>query len=126
MSGEYNMIGICKMPGMPTVVQVCKWLKKHPEFAVKYYAAKELLAEVVDAKIADVADSCVEENTHSSQVKIKAYQWRASKMAPKKYGEKLELGGDQNNPLVMTVNAARVLDEKVSRLIQRRTDDPSE
>lgn len=126
MEGEHSLIAITKIPGMPTRVQLMRWLDKYPEFAAKYYRAKNMQAEVLDARIQDTADACTEETTHSSMVKIKAYQWRASRIAPKRYGEKVEIGGDKDNPLMMTVNAARQLDDKIGRLIKRGTDEGTE
>jgi hypothetical protein len=38
---------------------------------------------------------------------LSGLQWRASKLAPKKYGDKLELSGDAENPLAVRLARAR-------------------
>ena len=48
-------------------------------------------ADLMDDKILDVADNSTTETAAADRVKISAYQWRASKLAPKKYGDKLDL-----------------------------------
>lgn len=45
----------------------------------------------MDHKILSVADASTPETAQADRVKIAAYQWRASKLAPKRYGDKLDL-----------------------------------
>lgn len=84
---------ICGDKLMPNRSTVLRWLAKHSDFAAKYARAREAQADLMDDKILDVADACTPETAHADKVKIGAYQWRASKLAPKKYGDRLELGG---------------------------------
>jgi hypothetical protein len=58
-------------------------------------------ADLMDDKILDEAEACDEDNYQAAKVRIAAYQWRASKLAPKKYGDKIqaEVGGADGGPI---------------------------
>ena len=66
------------------------------EFEAKCARAREMQADLMDDKIIETAEACDETNYQSSKVKISAYQWRASKLQPKKYGDKqaIEITGE--------------------------------
>lgn len=93
---------ICDDQTMPHRVTVLRWLDAHPDFAAKYARAREFQADAMDEKILSVADSCTPETAQADRVKIAAYQWRAAKLAPKKYGEKVlqEVTGAEGGPVV--------------------------
>lgn len=80
---------ICDDATMPDRTTVLRWLDAHPDFAAKYARAREFQADAMDEKILSVADECTPETAQADRVKIAAYQWRASKLAPKKYGDKI-------------------------------------
>jgi hypothetical protein len=96
---------ICDADDMPHRATVLRWLddKQHEAFATKYARAREAQGDVMDEKILSVADACTPETAAADRVKIDAYKWRASKLAPKKYGDKLAVvGGDPergDNPI---------------------------
>ena len=52
------------------------------------------------------------------RVKIDTLKWIASKLKPKKYGDKLELGGDQDNPITIELvsYANRMIKEKAKEI----------
>lgn len=75
---------------------VLDWLR-HPaleEFRAKYARARIVQADAMDEKILFVADNCTFETAPADRVKIDAYKWRASKLNPKKYGDKLDLSNN--------------------------------
>ncbi|MEJ0093802.1 MAG: hypothetical protein WDN46_10265 [Methylocella sp.] len=77
---------ICIDEGMPV-----RWLERYDDFAAKYARARELQADFMDDKILELADNCTAATARADRVKLAAYQWRASKLKPKKYGDKVEL-----------------------------------
>lgn len=79
------------MDGMPHRSTVIRWMADDERFATKCARAREAQADLMDDKILDVAEASTSETAASDRVKIAAYQWRASKLAPKKYGDKLDL-----------------------------------
>lgn len=88
MSGE-SLVKICSDESMPNRVTVIRWMGKDEAFATKCARAREAQADLMDDKILDVADKCTAETAQADRVKIAAYQWRAAKLAPKKYGERI-------------------------------------
>lgn len=86
-----SMVKICEREGMPSRATVLRWMAKDADFATKCARARELQADLMDDKILDTADASTSETAAADRVKISAYQWRASKLAPKKYGDRLDL-----------------------------------
>ena len=90
---------------MPAVITVMSWLRKHPEFAAQYARAREEQAETYADEIVAIADdgrndTYIDENGHErvnqdvvarSRLRVEARKWVASKLKPKKYGEKSKL-----------------------------------
>jgi len=101
-SGE-SMRMICESENMPHRSTVIRWMADNKDFATKCARAREFQSDVMDDLILDTANACTSETAQADKVKIAAYQWRASKLAPKKYGDKLELE-HSGNVTVQVVN----------------------
>jgi hypothetical protein len=73
------------------------WLSEHPDFAARCGRAREAQGDLMDARILEEADKTTPENAHAQRVKIGAYKWRAAKLAPKRYGDRIDVtsGGDR-------------------------------
>lgn len=87
----FSLVKICEMPDMPNRSTVMRWMAAEDDFATRCAHARALQADLMDDMILDVANASKSETAASDRVKISAYQWRASKLAPKKYGDKLDL-----------------------------------
>ena len=81
---------ICELEQFPARSTVMQWLAEKEDFRTKCARARELQADYMDDLILEAANACNEENYQSTRVKISAYQWRASKLKPKVYGEKIQ------------------------------------
>jgi hypothetical protein len=103
-----SLSDVCKQEGYPHRSTVYDDLAADAGFADKYARACELRAEVVFDEIFDIADNATNdwmekrgeddagwiangENIQRSRLRIDARKWALSKMAPKKYGDKLDL-----------------------------------
>jgi hypothetical protein len=66
-----------------------------------------------------MADLATPDDWQVVKLRIWARQWRASKLAPKKYGDKLELSGDAQNPLHVkqTIDASKLSTDVLAQLI---------
>ena len=84
----------------------------------QYARARDQQAATYADDIVNIADT--EQDPNKARVRIDARKWHASKLAPKKYGEKLELAGDPANPLMVVTEVGRALDAKLDRLIGRK------
>ena len=90
MDGE-SLREICLSADMPHRSTVIRWMESHPTFATKVAHSRDMQADLMDDLILEVASRCTPETAAADKVKIAAYQWRASKLAPKKYGNRLGL-----------------------------------
>lgn len=88
------------------------WLNADPALAADYARAREDLLEMMASDLLDIADrpvgSTESGGTDSGavadkKVQIDTRKWLLSKLAPKKYGDKIEVSGDPANPLVQRI-----------------------
>lgn len=86
-----SMRQICSDEAMPNRSTVLRWMAKYDSFAAKCAHARDLQADLMDDKILDVAEDALagRVDVQAAKVAISAYQWRASKLKPKKYGDKI-------------------------------------
>lgn len=103
MCGE-SMVQICAGEDMPNRRTVLRWMSKDDDFATRCARARELQADLMDDRILELADQCTPETAPADRVKLAAYQWRASKLAPKKYGDRVahEHTGQGGGPIQYT------------------------
>lgn len=92
-----SLRAICREESMPCMTTVFKWLREKPEFAQQYTRAREEQADTHADEILEIADS-VDEDANSRRVRVDARKWIASKLKPKKYGDKLAVGGADDLP----------------------------
>jgi hypothetical protein len=90
-----SLRSVCRDKRMPSIWTVMDWQRDDADFASRCARARELQAEVMDEKILSVADRVEtgEMDPNSARVVLSAYQWRAAKLAPKKYGDMIKLAG---------------------------------
>ena len=80
---------ICELPDMPSISSVYNWQDENLDFLESYARARVRKADTL-------ADMVITEafNSHDAQIgrlRIDALKWTASKLAPKKYGDKIEV-----------------------------------
>ena len=128
---------IAKLPGMPAVSTIFKWLAEYEEFSKQYTRAREVGAEAIADEIFEIADNATndymekfDKNGESigwmlngdavqrSRLRIDARKWYLSKIMPKKYGDKVMLGSDDNNPVQVKFN--QMSDEELERAIKEK------
>jgi hypothetical protein len=80
---------ICRVKGYPSTDTVYKWLNSSPEFAEKYARAREIQQDRAADEIIEIADRATDPQKARNQ--IDARKWRASKLAPKKYGDRVDM-----------------------------------
>jgi hypothetical protein len=112
---------ICADESMPSRSTVLEWLadESKADFRAKYACAREAQADLLAEEIVQIADTPrigVKTTTKASGVEttegdmvehrrlqILARQWYASKLAPKKYGDKVAVGGADDLPPIKTM-----------------------
>jgi len=108
---DRGLVSICKEKGL-NANSFYEWVAKDKELGDKYARARELQAEYLADQIIEIADDGTNdymvitkgdesynvedrEVTNRSKLRVDARKWKASKLAPKKYGDKVstELSG---------------------------------
>lgn len=113
---------ICTDKGMPDRVTVIRWMAAKEDFATKCAKARTVQADLMDDLILETAHNCTPATAQADKVKISAYQWRAAKLVPKRYGDKVALTGGDGGP-IRTLNEAelaKLSDEDIERLLAIR------
>jgi len=95
-SGE-PLVRMCREEGMPSVVTVYRWLASNVDFRNMYARAREDQADTLADEIAEIADT--EDDPNKARVRIDARKWVAAKLKPRKYGDKMALSGDPEQPI---------------------------
>ena len=97
-----SMRTVCAADDMPDKATVFRWIRTIEEFRNQYTRAKEESADALTDEMLDIADDTEldytktddsgvrlnPENIQRSRLKIETRKWLASKLKPKKYGDK--------------------------------------
>lgn len=119
-NSDKSLWDICQArPDFPCSRTIARWIADDDALCQKYARAKELQADFMAAQIRTIADECrigvkttdrdgkIEtvsgDMVERSRLQIDARKWLASKLAPKKYGDKMELSGNPDAPLTINV-----------------------
>lgn len=97
MCGE-GIAAICRDSRMPGERTVYSWLENNQEFQQRYARAREIQAEHYADEVIEISDT--EEDPHRARVRCDSRKWAASKLAPKKYGDRLEHVGAGGKDLI--------------------------
>jgi hypothetical protein len=85
------------------------WVNDDAELAVNYARAREDLIELIAEEVLELSDSDVGilpdgkkdwAAVQKHKLQVDTRKWLLSKLAPRKYGDKIEVTGDPENPLV--------------------------
>ena len=80
---------ICQEDWAPGERTVYQWLDKNPEFAQMYAHARERQQEVFAAQVIAIADT--ERDTAKARNMMDARTWYAARVAPRKWGDRIEV-----------------------------------
>ena len=117
IAGGESMYRVCEDHHMPNRAAIFHWIKDDPIFAEllrEAYAARgEKFAEETTL-LADEAKEAPPELTAAYRLAVDTRKWVASRLLPKKYGDKVALVGDSENPVaVQHVAASNELLKKI-------------
>lgn len=121
MDGE-SLRRICADENMPVRDTIYRWMLQFKSFSDQYARAREIQAETMADQIVDIADDGLNDTyidpktgatmvdhdvIQRSKLRVDARKWVASKLAPKKYGEKIvqEITGKDGAPIEQRVTA---------------------
>lgn len=114
-----SMNRISKDDSMPALATMFRWMGEPDKkvFREKYDVAMQQRAEFLFEEMLDIADETARDtitgengdraNTEwisRSKLRVDTRKWMLAKMVPKKYGDKVALSGDPENPLTVLLN----------------------
>jgi hypothetical protein len=101
MEGE-SLRSIVSDDGMPNRSSVHLWLSQNKEFSDQYVRAKDNQADTLADDLLFIADNA--EDINKARLQVDTRKWVASKLKPKKYGDKLDLDANlSGNITIQTV-----------------------
>lgn len=100
---------ICRDDHMPSRDAVYDWEKAHPEIAPRIARARESGEEYMAEQCLEIADG-QEEDVQRSKLRIWTRLQLLAKWNPRKYGEKVQVGGDASGEPIKTELTFRLVD----------------
>ena len=99
IAGGESLRSACKDKDLPDRDTINRWLNADNDGALcgQYARAREEQADFYADEIVTIADT--EPDAAIARVRIDARKWVASKLRPKRYGDKLALGGADDLPV---------------------------
>lgn len=91
-----SLKSICLDEGMPSKASFYNWLNNSVDLLDRYTRAKEDSSDALADDIQDIADRVLvgSYEANNARVAIDAKKWIASKLKPKKYGDKIDVTSD--------------------------------
>ena len=88
-----SMREVCRMDGMPDHTTVIRWMRDDAALATRYARARMAQADVLFDRMEAVEEavSAGTMDSHAARVVLDSMRWRASKLAPKIYGDRLDV-----------------------------------
>ena len=111
MRGGLSTFKSCAAAGVSHSTFI-RWADEDAELANNYARAREDLIERMANEVLELSDEDVGLQpdgkkdwaaVQKHKLQVDTRKWLLSKLAPKKYGEKLEVSGDPANPLVQRI-----------------------
>lgn len=77
-----------------------RWLCTIPEFAEQYARARVQQTEIFVNEIIDIADNSTPENVQCARLQVDSRKWLASKLQPKKYGDRIQIDNSNEKEII--------------------------
>jgi hypothetical protein len=98
-----SLTSICKDDHMPARSTVTAWYIDNREgFSEQYAKARDIGLDVMADQVMGIADSSGED-VQRDRLRFDARRWYLSKLAPKRYGDKVIHAGDSESPIVTRI-----------------------
>lgn len=119
-----SLRSICKEESKPNKATVFRWLNANQDFSDQYTRAREEQAESFADEIVAIADDGKRDyvfddgkfgvdtdHISRARLRVEARKWVASKLKPKRYGDKLDLnhGGSINTNVTSELTEAQIV-----------------
>lgn len=130
-----SLRSICRRDEMPAISTVMLWLTKHAAFLEQYTHARDAQADTLADELLEIADDATndwmekfgkdgtaigyqvdQEAINRSRLRVDTRKWIASKLKPKKYGDRLEIETTQKH------SADQYSDDELAAIASRGGD----
>ena len=132
---------VCRDQAMPDKATVLRWLADEAKtgFRDQYAHARDMQADALFDEALEIADDALgdwstdkdgkkvvdHENIQRSRLRVDTRKWAAGKMAPKRYGDKIQHTGDGGGPIRVRPDLSKLTSEELDvleRILGRATD----
>ena len=123
---------ICRDPAMPDKATVLRWLadKAKADFRDQYAHARQMQADALFDEALEIADDTTgdlttdkdgketvnHENIQRSRLRVDTRKWAAGKLAPKRYGDKIQHTGEGGGPIRVRPDLSKLTNEELDAL----------
>lgn len=118
-----SLLAICRDEHLPNRSTWRDWLDKDPDLYRQYARAREVQADVLLDDIADIEDRTLtgEIDAAAARTVLSSKQWRAMKMAPKQYGDRLAttITGPDDGPVKIEYASAQDARQALAEITAR-------
>lgn len=111
IAARIPVVEICDRVDMPSKDTLYRWKRENKEFSDQYARAREDRADARQDRIDEIVKKMLggEIEPQAARVAIDAEKWQMSKEQPKRYGERLAVGGDEDAPPIQVTRIERVI-----------------
>lgn len=113
LAGGESLAAICRDAGMPTTRTFLRWADQDEMIADEYGRALAARAEWFTAEHDRIRVTAVDrESAAAARVQLTALEWQMSKMAPKRYGDRIDV------EVGVKVDLTSILDRRRQRVLE--------
>lgn len=98
-----SLRSICRSGHIPDRQTITNWATRDADFAASIARAREMQADDYHDRAVELAERVLsgEVDAHAAKVALSAWQWSASKLRPKNYGDRtaLNVSGESGGPV---------------------------
>lgn len=117
IKSDKSLREICKAPRMPSEETIYVWMRRWPEFAEEVRQARLIQAHRVHDKMIEAEDAVLNGalDPAAAAVALRSAQWRAARLAPRDYGDKVQERDDRAH-IALSAEARAV---KIKQLMEQ-------
>jgi hypothetical protein len=97
-----SLLDVAKLQGYPSADSMYRQMARDADFAARIARAREAGQDHEADLCIAMADQATADDHQVVKLRIWARQWRAAKLAPRRYGDKVQVGGDPDGVPIQT------------------------
>lgn len=119
---------ICRDDGMPSEAAVRSWVVTHQEFGARYVRARDMGLDHLAERLIDQLEESGD--VQRDRLRFDQVRWYLSKLAPKRYGDSLNVTGKVTHSLEALVlasyQARQAVESPAPQVIEHKPSDDDE